>query len=135
MTKEIKESSIEPAVKAFNESDSILGAIDAAFDKIEFVEDHVDRSWKPIETAPKGRDILVHYKNCFDKSRIVIARYIEKYTEESDNDYAEYSEEHDNYFTPEGWYEQIENWDEYSGLLITDAITHWMSLPTEPKIT
>ena len=130
MTKDIKESSIEPAVKAFNEAETMSQGINDAFKKIEFVDKH---GWQSIESAPKGKDILVYYKNCFDKGRMVIACYIEPFTEESDNDYAEYSEEHDNYFTPEGWYEQIENWDEYSGLLITDTITHWMPLPTKPE--
>lgn len=33
-----------------------------------------------------------------------------------------------------GWYECIDNWDEYSQVAINEGEpTHWMPLPTPPK--
>lgn len=45
----------------------------------------------------------------------------------------EYSEEHDEYFLIEGWYEVIKNWDDYNSVSIGDFVTHWMPLPEPPK--
>lgn len=93
-------------------------------------------TWQLIETAPKSTTILVFYKNCFGNGRIVKARYVEKDTEESDGEYsdnAEYNEEKDMYFTPEGWYELIDNWPDYSSCHIHEGEpTHWMPLPEFP---
>ena len=46
---------------------------------------------------------------------------------------AEYDEETDEYYMPEGWWEVIKNWDDYSCVAIADFVTHWMPLPEPPK--
>ena len=46
---------------------------------------------------------------------------------------ADYDEEADEYYFPEGWWEVIKNWDDYSCVAIEDTITHWMPLPEPPK--
>lgn len=46
---------------------------------------------------------------------------------------AEYDEETDEYYMPEGWWEVIKNWDDYSCVAIGDFVTHWMPLPEPPK--
>ena len=46
-----------------------------------------------------------------------------------DTDCYDYSEEDDEYYLKEGWYEVIHNWDEYSSIVIGDFVTHWMPLP------
>ena len=46
---------------------------------------------------------------------------------------AEYDEETDEYYYPEGWWECLFNWDEYSSVAIEDFVTHWMPLPEPPK--
>lgn len=62
--------------------------------------------------------------------------YAAKYTEECsnvDDDVAtEYNEEDDEYYLCEGWYEVINNWDDYSSVAIDDFVTHWMPLPSPP---
>ena len=45
----------------------------------------------------------------------------------------EYSEEDDEYYLCEGWYEVIKNWDDYNSVAVEDFVTHWMPLPDAPK--
>ena len=45
----------------------------------------------------------------------------------------EYSEEDDEYYLREGWYEVIKNWDDYNSVAVEDFVTHWMPLPQPPK--
>ena len=45
----------------------------------------------------------------------------------------EYSEEDDEYYLCEGWYEVIKNWDDYNSVAVEDFVTHWMPLPNPPK--
>ena len=77
---------------------------------------------------------------CYDFShskikRIIRAQYFKKHTVEANSydDFGEYDEETDTYYVPEGWYERIDFWDEYSSVFIEKEITHWMPLPTPPK--
>ena len=42
----------------------------------------------------------------------------------------EYSEEDDEYYLREGWYEVIKNWDDYNSVTVGDFVTHWMPLPS-----
>ena len=45
----------------------------------------------------------------------------------------EYSEEDDEYYLCEGWYEVIKNWGDYNSVTVEDSVTHWMPLPEPPK--
>ena len=45
----------------------------------------------------------------------------------------EYSEEDDEFYLCEGWYEVIKNWDDYNSVTVEDSVTHWMPLPQPPK--
>ena len=42
----------------------------------------------------------------------------------------EYSEEDDEYYLCEGWYEVVKNWDDYNSVAVEDFVTHWMPLPS-----
>ena len=44
-----------------------------------------------------------------------------------------YDETEDEFYVPEGWFERIENWDDYTDVAVGDYIvTHWMPLPEPP---
>lgn len=45
----------------------------------------------------------------------------------------EYDEETDEYYLPEGYYEIIKNWGDYSSIAVEDFVTHWKPLPEPPK--
>ena len=45
----------------------------------------------------------------------------------------DYNEEDDTYYIPEGYYEVVKNWDDFSSIAISDFVTHWMPLPEPPN--
>jgi len=97
-------------------------------------------AWTPVATAmPKsGVVVLACYKNSADKVRRIRSQWIAAKTQEANDefeDWSEYDEEADTYWTPEGWYECIDNWDEYSSVFVHEQITHWMPLPADPYTT
>ena len=87
-----------------------------------------------------GRNVLAYYINVLGKYRIVKGYYAAKYTIESVNDEwssdevnDEYCEERDQYYLQEGWYEALDNWEEFSSIVISNGdVTHWMPLPAPP---
>lgn len=83
-------------------------------------------AWQPIETAPKtGRKIIVHYMNSSGKARRVMARWL------TDEQAAE--TDRDGGGLEGGWYECIDNWDDYTEVAIYKGEpTHWMPLPEVP---
>ncbi len=92
--------------------------------------------WRPIETAPSGKKILIVYKNSLGNARIIIAKHYSKFAVEASYDTdldTDYSEETDTYYWPEGWYEQADNWDEYTDIALNQGKpSHWMPLPPQP---
>ena len=94
--------------------------------------------WQPIETAPSGKAVLIHYKNRLGNSRVIRARYIQRFTEEAVNDDGEgvdeYDEANDRYTYMEGWWEMLDNWDDYAFVMVNEGQpTHWMPLPEPPE--
>ena len=89
--------------------------------------------WLPIEDAPRDEAILVGFRfpNGFWRTQHAI--YISKYSEESTEDFAEYCEEKDEYYTPEGWYEVCFEHDEYSAMRMPQEPIHCMPLPPPPE--
>jgi hypothetical protein len=88
--------------------------------------------WQPIETAPKTFDpvLLLYYEN--KKPVIVIAHWVAEFSEESTEDFAVYNEETDEYYCPEGWYEQQRFNEEYGYILMDIEPRYWMPLPQPP---
>jgi hypothetical protein len=96
--------------------------------------------WRPIETLDHKKTVLVFYKNTCGKERIIKAAFYPKYSELADDhnyegDDAEYNEADDAYYLPEGWYEFIDNWPEYSHIRADISPTHWQPLPNPPAET
>ena len=83
--------------------------------------------WLPIETAPRdGRKLILFYLNRNNKSRTVMARWV------TDEEAAE--TDADDVGLEGGWYECIDNWDDYCQIAIHEGEpTHWMPLPAAPK--
>lgn len=83
-------------------------------------------AWQPIETAPKNHTkIIVWYLNRNNKARTVMARWL------SDGQAAE--ADADDVGLEGGWYECIDNWDEYAQVAIQEGEpAYWMPLPAPP---
>lgn len=93
--------------------------------------------WISVKDAmPKsGVIVLAYYINSHNHSRRIRAKWTAAKTEEANAEFywGEYDEETDTYWTPEGWYECIDNWDEFSSIMVSEGeITHWMPLPLAP---
>jgi len=94
-------------------------------------------AWIPVADAMpvSGLIVLACYKNSLGKLRRIRAHWIAAKTEEASGEceFGEYDEEADTYWNPEGWYECIDNWDEYSSVAVHEGeITHWMLMPDYP---
>lgn len=94
--------------------------------------------WVPVtERLPSSRvPVLARYTNDYGNGRTIRAWWLAKFQQESEDIYnfdADYDEESDTYYDPEGWYELIDNWGDYSSVAVTEgAITHWMPMPLPP---
>ncbi len=101
--------------------------------------------WIPVtpETMPEsGVPVLL----CCERTYLCKAiyryicdgQYIAKHAEIAGytaNDLAtEYDEETDEFYLLEGFYERIKNWDEYSSVVISDRVTHWMPMIQLPEV-
>lgn len=98
-------------------------------------------AWIPVsERLPdSGSTVIAYYLNSYGKGRTIRAQHVEAWTIEAedvadvDTDCVEYSEQDDCYYLLQGWYECIDNWDEYYRVAVTEGpITHWMPLPDAP---
>ena len=91
-------------------------------------------TWRPASELPeKDQIVIATYLNSNGKRRSVRAVYVRQYEEEldydDDSDY-EYNEENDTYYLKEGWYELIDNWDDYSSVAIVEGVVdYWMPMP------
>ena len=100
-------------------------------------EEHAKHLWIPVtERLPEnGVHVLLSCK-CGAGAYVCDGFHTEKYSMPAqfyaDID-ADYDEETDEYYFPEGWWEVIKNWDDYSSVAIEDTITHWMPLPEPPE--
>ena len=124
------ESAREYRPESFKEAVAILDAALAAEPQQPVV-------WTSIKDAmPKsGVTVLACYKNSLGNLRRIRAAWTAAKTVESnsDDEFFEYDEATDCYYAPEGWYECIDNWDEYSSVMVSEGeVTHWMPLPLAP---
>ena len=94
--------------------------------------------WIPVtERLPEsGVHVLLACKTWGGNKYVCDGFHTEKFsqpTEFYEDIDADYSEETDEYYFPEGWWEVIKNWDDYSCVAIEDTVTNWMPLPQPPK--
>ena len=90
--------------------------------------------WQPIETAPKGRKLILGYKNGAGMWRTIIGKYVLpgtlELTEEA-IDRLNLDDGDDGTYAPEGWYETPDNAEFIDPTYETPI--RWMPLPKEPK--
>ena len=105
------------------------------------VRDAVDRvaPWTQVIEAkpPSGQIVLAFYRDAFGKGRIIRAMWcLPKHVEsDTDSDIAEYDEETDKYWDPEGWYECMDNWDQFRTIMVHEGeVSYWTPLPDEPEV-
>lgn len=97
----------------------------------------VKNYWIPVgERMPEsGVIVLAVYRNRLGNWRRVRAYWCKAKSVEACEclDIAVYDNETGTYYDPEGWYEALDNWDEYSGVAVVEGqVTHWMPLPDPP---
>jgi len=83
-------------------------------------------AWLPIATAPtNGKKVILAYMNRNGRPRTVMARWLtDEQAAETDGD---------GVGLEGGWYECIDNWDDYTEVAIHEGEpTHWMPLPAPP---
>lgn len=107
-------------------------------ESVELVRKLQSPRWIPVtERLPEsGVHVLLACKTLGGNKYVCDGFHTEKFsqpTEFYENIDADYSEETDEYYFPEGWWEVIKNWDDYSCVAIEDTVTHWMPLPQPPK--
>lgn len=96
--------------------------------------------WVPVSERlpPPNQTVLVHYTNAAGKWRTVCGFHCGE--KERDCDYygnfeegADWSEDGEVCYWPAGWYEELDNWEDYSAVAICyGEPTHWMPLPEPP---
>lgn len=97
--------------------------------------------WQPIETAPHNKPVLIFYRNCLGKGRCIKALRTDRFMveatgDESDNEdgVTEYDEANDRYTYVAGWWEQVDNWCDYTQVKVHEGEpTHWQPLPGPPQ--
>jgi hypothetical protein len=84
-----------------------------------------------------GVKVLAHYFNVLGNGRTICAIWVpaKSHSDDIDNDddFLEYDEEKDAFYWPEGWYEQIENWESYGWIKVNEGeVVCWQPLPEWP---
>lgn len=81
---------------------------------------------------------LAYYLNSHGNGRTICAIWVPAKSRSDDADFAdddftEYDEKDDKYYWPEGWYEQIENWDDFGWVKVYEGeVIYWQDLPNWP---
>ena len=126
----------DPAASSDEEIETMASAWVRKYEELKarVAELEAERRWRPIDAKAKsGNSVLIHYTTSYGRSRIIKAFYAAQYTLECDEDYAEYCEEKHEYFAKEGWYEMIDNSDDYSFVMVQHKPDFWQPLPKPPE--
>jgi hypothetical protein len=83
--------------------------------------------------------VLAYYLNDLGNGRTICAIWVPAKTRVSDSDIEEdleYDDETDQFYWPEGWYEQIENWEDFGWVKVNEGeVVYWQPLPKWPAHT
>jgi hypothetical protein len=101
--------------------------------------DAVLDAWMPVKDhfPEPGKMVLACYKNSAGEWRIICGYWTpENFMESGPNsEIGEYDEARDKYYDPPGWYERIDNCDEYSHFAVCEGeVSHWMPMPSTPSV-
>ena len=82
--------------------------------------------------------VLAHYFNDLGNGRTICAIWVPAKTHcdsTGDDDFTEYDEDEDKFYWPEGWYEAIENWDDFGWVKVNEGeVVYWQPLPQWPAL-
>lgn len=82
-----------------------------------------------------NRRVIFTWINELNKQRKSMGFYAKKHTISADSwdevDLADYCEEKDKFFCPEGWHEEM--WEAEFFYSVPHKVTHWMPQPEGPK--
>jgi len=125
----LEEEDSETIIEAITELTDQAATIQALSTKVR------EQEWQKIEKHPKDTLVFIAIKNSCGKHRTIKAMYFSRYKHEGDSDFSEYCEEKDEYFAPEGWYEDVysETGMDCGYIFISESPTHFMPHPTPPK--
>jgi len=89
--------------------------------------------WRPVSEKPeKGKEVILSYVDCYGHRINVLGSYVRRFDEETDSaddeDVMEYSDEKDEYYLKEGWYEHTTHSD-YDHWLLHEKIDKWLPIP------
>lgn len=94
------------------------------------VKDGMPESGKTVLATCEIRSLYGYKKQYVCEAYYAESHSISEGKYPEDTDCYDYSEEDDEYYLKEGWYEVIHNWDEYGSVVIGDFVTRWMPLPS-----
>jgi len=83
--------------------------------------------------------VLLAYRNFLGNSRVIKAKLVGTFEHESEMaeelDEHEYDEVTDTYYWPAGWYEMVDNNDEYGAIPLEsrNKPSHWQPMPEPPN--
>ena len=97
------------------------------------------KSWtKTSDGLPEiGEPVQACYLTRLGKLKVIRAMWISKNTIEAfaESDIGEYDEKTDTYYNPEGWYECIDNWDDYCSVMVDEGpVLYWTPLSIPPDV-
>ena len=86
---------------------------------------------------PPGKKVFCSFINRQGNRRRICGHYLPALFMESDPDTdaeIEWSDDEETAYYKEGWYENIENWDDYAFIAVCEGVvTHWTPLPDHPE--